>query len=140
MKIRAVGSIVIACSLILAGHTAEGRGTLGPRLREAISRSSTSTIHHAWIYLADKGGMDVRKAAPGSIVTEASLRRRMNVLPATALIDETDLPVHAQYVHALGQAGVTVQQRSKWLNAVSVRGTEEQIAACAAPPFARQIE
>ena len=140
MKIQALGSIVVACSLTFAAHTVEGKGTIGPRLQEALTRSSASAIHHAWIYLADKGGSDARKAAPGSIVTEASLRRRMNVLPATALIDETDLPVHAPYVHALGQSGVAVQQLSKWLNAVSVRGTEAQIAACAALPFVRTIE
>jgi serine protease AprX len=140
MKIRAMGSLVLACSLALAAHTAMGKATLGPRLKDAIDRSTASTIHHVWVYLADKGGKDVRKAVPGSIVTEASLRRRMNVLPTAALVDETDLPVNAEYVHELGQTGVAIQQVSKWLNAVSIHGTDEQITRCAALPFVKNIE
>jgi serine protease AprX len=140
MKIRALGSLILACFLALAAHTAEGKGTIGPRLKEAIALSSAATIHHAWVYLTDKGTADLQKAAPTSLVTESSLRRRMNVLPATALVDETDLPVQTQYVLALGQTGATVQQVSKWLNAVSVRGTEEQIARCATLPFVKNIE
>lgn len=140
MKIRALGSLILAFSLTFSAHTAEGKGTIGPRLKEAIALSSAPTIHHAWVYLTDKGTADLQKAAPASLVTESSLRRRMNVLPATALVDETDLPVQTQYVLALGQTGATVQQVSKWLNAVSVRGTEEQIARCAALPFVKNIE
>jgi hypothetical protein len=113
---------------------------LSPRLSNAIAHTSASTVHHAWVYFADKGGADLAKAAPGALVSEASLRRRMNVMPATALVDETDLPVHAPYLAKLGNSGVTVGQVSKWLNAVSIRGTAEQIARCASLPFVRSLD
>jgi hypothetical protein len=140
MKALSAATLIL---LILVGgpsQQARAQATLSPRLSSAISDTPPSAVHHAWVYLSDKGGTDVRKAAPGSLVTEASLRRRMNVMPATALVDEADLPVHAPYLAQLGASGVAVGQVSKWLNAVSIRGSAEQISRCAALPFVRSLD
>ncbi len=127
--------------LLLVGPTmARSQVTISTRLSAAIAAAPASTVHHAWIYLADKGGADLRKASPRALVSEASLRRRMNVLPADALVDETDMPVHTPYIDGLRTAGVTIGQSSKWLNAVSVYGTAEQLSVCRALPFVKTMD
>ena len=140
MNRRSIACSVIPVLLLGLYQVAMPQATLSPRLSAAISHASQSAIHHAWVYFADKGGADLKKAVPTSLVTEASLRRRMNVMPASALVDETDLPVHAPYLAQLGARGVTVGQVSKWLNAVSIRGTGEQIARCTALPFVTSLD
>ncbi len=138
-RVFTVSSVVLV--LLMTPHgKALPQATLSPRLSNAIAHTSPSTIHHAWVYFTDKGGADVKKAAPGTLVGEASLRRRLNVMPADALVDGSDLPVHTPYVTRLAASGATVGQLSKWLNAVSIRGTAEQIARCASLPFVRSLD
>jgi serine protease AprX len=140
MRTLTAASLIVLFVFMSWQPVALSQATISPRLSDAIANTPASAIHHAWIYFSDKGGAELQKAVPTALVTTASLRRRMNVMPADALVDATDLPVHAPYITDLKATGVTIGQVSKWLNAVSVYGTADQISRCQALPFVRTLD
>ncbi|HEX7573466.1 MAG TPA: S8 family serine peptidase, partial [Bacteroidota bacterium] len=67
-------------------------------------------------------------------------QRRARVLPANSLVDETDLPVSAEYIAKVTPIVTSIRQTSKWLNGVSAEATPAQISRLEALPFVREIE
>lgn len=94
----------------------------------------------SWVFFDDKGlGRGSEAAAVADFraaLPERSLARRAKV---GAEVNVNDLPVSREYVAAVEATGVTVETRSRWLNAVSVAADAEQIAALAALPFVREV-
>ena len=81
----------------------------------------------AWIYLNDKPNVAASIANPISILTQKAIDRKQN---HNVAIDERDVPVNETYISDLKlQTGITVMAKSKWFNAIHVRGTEEDINA-----------
>lgn len=81
----------------------------------------------AWIYLTDKPDVAVALANPITILTQKAIDRKQN---HNIVIDERDVPVDETYISDLKtQTGITVLAKSKWFNAVHVRGTEVDINA-----------
>ncbi|WP_296381299.1 S8 family serine peptidase [Winogradskyella sp.] len=81
----------------------------------------------AWIYLTDKPNVSAALADPISILTQKAINRKQN---HNVIIDERDVPVNESYISDLKtQIGITVLAKSKWFNAVHVRGTEADINA-----------
>ncbi|WP_458627322.1 S8 family serine peptidase [Winogradskyella sp. PC D3.3] len=81
----------------------------------------------AWVYLIDKPNVAESIANPISILTQKAIDRKQNYNIA---IDERDVPVNEAYISELkNQTGITVLAKSKWFNAVHVRGTEADINA-----------
>ena len=133
--------VVMSLSALFAAASDARGGTIGPRLTEALRGSAAAVSHLVWVSFTDKGAQKLGKTAvPSTLVTEQSLRRRANVLPKESLVDDTDLPVNESYVTQLAATGAVVQNRSKWLNAVSLRATVDQIQAIAALSFVREVE
>jgi subtilisin family serine protease len=98
-----------------------------------------------WVYFADKGHATsaAERAAVESLASAASRsqierRERRRTLPG--LFDARDLPVSAGYVRELEGMGLRVHQRSRWLNAVSVEATPEQLRSAAGLGFVERIE
>jgi serine protease AprX len=102
-----------------------------------------------WIYLKDKGPSF---PAHGSLarnpeayrtalvnVTPKALARRAKVLPPDQLIDAADLPLYQPYLDRLRAGGALLQQQSRWINAVSVLATPDQLAAISSLPFVAKI-
>jgi serine protease AprX len=93
-----------------------------------------------WVYFSDKGPhASERLSQPDSLLSAASLSRR------TALgigLSEQDLPVYAPYCAQLRASlkGRPLQQRSRWLNAVSVCLSPAEQAQVAALPFVRGLQ
>lgn len=79
----------------------------------------------AWVYLTDKENVAASIANPISILTQKAIdRKQAHAVP----IDVRDVPVNEVYISQLkAQTGVTVHSKSKWFNAVHVRGTETDI-------------
>jgi len=91
-----------------------------------------------WIFFSDKGlQMGDRGAltAARSRLSARAKKRRAKVLPADHLVDLSDLPVNSGYVQKVMQLGVRIRAVSKWLNAVSVSGTAQQLDRIQALPF-----
>ncbi|MDX1462848.1 MAG: S8 family serine peptidase [Marinirhabdus sp.] len=79
----------------------------------------------ALVFFADKSGVAAALSNPISILTQEALdRKAMHNIP----IDERDVPVTETYISQIkSQPGITVYAKSKWLNAVYVRGSEQNI-------------
>lgn len=70
-----------------------------------------------WVSLRDKQGCVFMLDNPSEFLSVRALERRQR---QGIVVDSLDLPVSEVYVQALRQAGLTVQNQSKWLNGVAV--------------------
>ncbi|WP_372754662.1 S8 family serine peptidase [Mariniflexile sp.] len=79
----------------------------------------------AWVYLKDKQNVATSIANPISILTQKAIDRKNK---HAVTIDERDVPVNETYITQLKSVtGITVKAKSKWFNAVHVRGSVEDI-------------
>ncbi len=79
----------------------------------------------AWIYLVDKENVATSIANPISILTQKAIDRKAR---HNIAIDKRDVPVNETYIAQLKNAtGIIVLAKSKWFNAVHVRGTQTNI-------------
>src|SRR5687768_5543128 len=86
-----------------------------------------------WVFLMDKGIGDAAERARAVAALEdefpaRAVERRRLRRTEPGVFDERDLPVAAAYAEAIAAAGGEVHIRSRWLNAVSVRGDRESLA------------
>ena len=100
--------------------------------------------YHAWIYFADKGlktEADLVAALQLSMdnLNERTKQRRSKTR-GLKLVDERDIPVPTEYTEKLRSTGVLIRTVSKWLNAVSVSGTLEQLRSISGFPFVKKID
>lgn len=79
-----------------------------------------------WIGFTDKAGSPWSTGRPEEFLSDRSIQRR---LKQGIAVDETDLPVNPHYVDSIVRTGAEVVHRSKWLNGITVRITNEQLAA-----------
>lgn len=98
-----------------------------------------------WVYFADKGHASEaaeRAAIEGlaAAADPAQVQRRERRRSLAGLFDARDLPVSSDYVGQLEGLGLRVHQRSRWLNAVSVEATPEQLRAAAGLACVARIE
>jgi len=79
----------------------------------------------AWVYFTDKPNATASLSNPISILTQAAIDRKAN---HSVAIDERDVPVHESYITLIkASTGITYKAKSKWFNAVHVRGLEADI-------------
>ena len=91
----------------------------------------------AWVYLTDKENVAASIANPISILTQKALDRKA---AHNVAIDERDVPVTESYISQLkNQTGITVLAKSKWFNAVHIRGQESDINVVSTIPFVDDI-
>jgi hypothetical protein len=92
----------------------------------------------AWIYFADKDNVLNAIANPITILTQKAIDRKAN---HNVAIDERDVPVNESYITQIKNAnGILVLAKSKWFNAVHVRGTESDINDLLSLEFVSFIE
>jgi hypothetical protein len=79
----------------------------------------------AWVYLLDKQDVANSIVNPITILTQKAIDRKTK---HGVVIDARDVPVNESYITQLKNAtGITVLAKSKWFNAIHVRGTETDI-------------
>lgn len=79
----------------------------------------------AWVYFTDKQNVAEAIANPISILTQKAIDRKSN---HNVAIDNRDVPVSETYITQIKNSqGIVVMSKSKWLNAIHVRGTEADI-------------
>lgn len=92
----------------------------------------------AWVYLADKENVLTAIANPITILTQEAIDRKS---AHSVIIDERDVPINENYISQLkAQTGITVMAKSKWFNAVHVRGTQTNIESLSNLSFVSSIE
>ena len=76
----------------------------------------------AWVYFSDKENVATSIANPTSILSQKAVDRKQRLGIA---IDARDVPVNESYISELkAQDDIQVLAKSKWFNAVHVRGSE----------------
>ena len=79
----------------------------------------------AWVYFKDKPSATTFLNAPLQMLSQRALDRREN---QKIVLDLKDVPIEADYVTQINAVvGIDVKAKSKWLNAVHVRGTSTLI-------------
>jgi len=102
--------------------------TKSPQLNNALLTAPTSATIPTWVFLEDKSVTpEALRAAETALTPHARARRERN-LGAGHLVDAYDIPVDADVLEQVRATGANVRHVSRWLNAVSVDATPEQIA------------
>ena len=90
-----------------------------------VTVSSLYAQEDAWVYFTDKPDADYYLNNPLEMLSQKALDRRENQGIA---LDETDVPISEAYILAVSETeGITVMAKSKWLNALHIRGTEDAV-------------
>ncbi|MBD3583620.1 S8 family serine peptidase [Flavobacterium selenitireducens] len=92
----------------------------------------------AWIYFSDKQNAQFYFDNPLEMLSQRALDRRS---AQNIALDIKDVPLTQSYVDQVDAAsGITILSRSKWLNAVHVRGFQQSINALANLSFVSSID
>ena len=92
----------------------------------------------AWVYFTDKENVETSIANPITILTQQAIDRKS---AHNITIDERDVPVNESYIDQLKmQPGITVMAKSKWFNAVHVRGSQLDLESLINLSFVASID
>lgn len=91
----------------------------------------------AWVYFKDKPSAQTFLDQPLEMLTQRALDRRIN---QNIVLDLTDVPVEQSYINQVKlSSGITIMAKSKWLNALHIRGTQSNIAALKSFSFVDKV-
>ncbi|MGM5470760.1 S8 family serine peptidase [Flavobacteriaceae bacterium LMO-SS05] len=97
-----------------------------------------SQTQDAWVYLTDKENVQSSIDNPNTILSQKAIDRKN---AHGVAIDARDVPVNESYISQLkAQTGISVMAKSKWFNAVHVRGNETDIKALSGLGFVANID
>jgi serine protease AprX len=100
-----------------------------------ISADVLAQPQRYWINFRKKDSRpSLQKSSDLLGITERALKRRAKSLPAERLIDEYDVPVSEAALSQIRQTGASIRVVSRWLNAVSVEATPQQLQLLNALP------
>lgn len=103
-----------------------------------ISISVSAQIEDAWVYFNDKPSAAYYLANPLDMLSQRALDRRTTQGIA---LDIIDVPVEQTYIDQITAAtGITVMAKSKWLNALHIRGTQVDIQALTSLGYVNYID
>ena len=99
---------------------------------------ATQAQEDAWVYFNDKPDTAFYLANPLQMLSQRALDRRAT---QGIVLDNTDVPIAQTYIDQVTvAAGITVMAKSKWLNALHVRGTQADIQSLTNLSFVTQIQ
>jgi hypothetical protein len=92
----------------------------------------------AWVYFTAKNNSQVYYSSPLKMLSQTALDRRTN---QNIALDSKDIPIDPSYIRQVKSvSGITVMAKSKWLNAIHVRGTETLINSLAKFDFVSKLD
>ena len=92
----------------------------------------------AWVYFNDKPDVAYYLANPLQMLSQRALDRRT---AQGIVLDNTDVPIAQTYIDQVtASTGITVMAKSKWLNALHVRGTQANIQSLTNLSFVSTIQ
>ena len=92
----------------------------------------------AWIYFNGKPKSQFYSNSPLEMLSQRALDRRNNQKIA---LDFKDTPIEASYISQIKSVtGITVMAKSKWLNAIHVRGEQVAINSLSIFPFVSKVD
>lgn len=133
--------LTLLCTTWLIGeHTAQP-DKFSLRLWHAYQLAQDDEPLLVWVYFTDKGPQAGAKlAALRHALSPKVVQRRLTVRAPQHLVDVADVPLEVSYVEAIRRAVWQVRHQSKWLNAISVRATKQQIAWMHSLDFVKAID
>jgi hypothetical protein len=140
VKLWTIGSSVLLCLGVARAQTPH-QGLHQDLVRLVQERGPSK----GWVFFVDKDLHAPAELAEAVDKAQAelhprALERRARRRTSPGLADVRDVPVHRAYVDQVLATGVELSIESSWLNAISVRGTEEQFRALAQLSFVDRIE
>ena len=103
-----------------------------------VANFGYAQIEDAWVYFNDKPSSATFLSNPLTMLTQRSLDRRTT---QNISLDITDVPVEQTYITQISAAtGITVMAKSKWLNALHIRGTQADIQVLTALSFVNNVK
>lgn len=103
-----------------------------------LSFYSRAQIQDALVFFTDKENVAASIANPISMMTQAAIVRKTN---QGIDIDERDVPLNETYKATVSNStGITVLAKSKWMNAIYVRGSQSNIENLEDLSFVSEIE
>ena len=106
-----------------------------------IPASQAQESTKTWIFFTDKldKAGKTMTVEPGYVSERAMVRRQMRGTPGMeAIFDWQDAPVSPDYVKQLETMNIAIEQRSRWLNAVTAWVNEDQLRRITALEFVRK--
>ncbi|MFT5072391.1 MAG: subtilisin family serine protease [Chitinophagales bacterium] len=98
----------------------------------------TFSQEDAWVYFTAKNNSQVYYDAPLTMLSQRSLDRREN---QGIELDSKDIPIDNSYINSVKSvSGITVMAKSKWLNAIHVRGTQTAINSLKNSDFVSKVD
>ena len=92
----------------------------------------------AWVYFNAKPSSQLYFDSPQQMLSPRALDRRAN---QNIVLDFKDIPIELTYISQVkATAGIIVMAKSKWLNAIHVRGTQAEINSLALFSFVSKID
>lgn len=136
----------LGLSLALPSHTQSiapvPRSKLHPDMARVVAELGAQA--RGWVFFTDKALAD--EGARSSALAEARARlspraieRRRARRSLPGLVDEHDVALAPAYLDAVRATGAEIRVESRWLNAVSVRGTLAQLEALTELPFVERV-
>lgn len=98
---------------------------------------SVGQIEDAWVYFTDKPQSNYYLNNPLEMLSQRALDRRLN---QNISLDYTDVPIHQPYVDSISNSNVLVLAKSKWLNAIHIRGTFDDITDLSNLSFVESVD
>ena len=106
-----------------------------------VAADVTPQSQHYWILFHNKDVLSSPQKNPTLLgITDRSLKRRAKSLPPDRLIDEFDFPISESALNQIKQTGVKIRVVSRWLNAVSVEASPQQLQLLNALPSVSQSD
>lgn len=103
-----------------------------------VNSSIYAQIEDAWVYFTDKPDEAYYLANPIEMLTQRALDRRTN---QNIALDSRDIPISQAYINSITAAnGITVMAKSKWLNALHIRGLQSDIQALVSLSFVDSVD
>ncbi|MBQ34348.1 MAG: hypothetical protein CMG32_05845 [Candidatus Marinimicrobia bacterium] len=100
-------------------------------------------FYRVWIFFNDK---TEGESTPDNVFQKVldnlddRARMRRSKVRHFSLVDNRDIPVSTKYIEEVRSSGILIRTVSKWLNAVSVSGTIEQLRSISGFPFVKKID
>lgn len=117
---------------------------ISQNLQKKIEQGSQDKLK-VWIFFRDKGIFTLEQYHKALTKAEANLterarKRRLKVMELGNLVDFNDLPIHQDYVKAVSEFGVKHRATSRWLNAISVEASSQQLIQIAELDFVSHLK
>ena len=92
----------------------------------------------AWVYFNDKPDAAFYMSNPLQMLSQRALDRRTS---QGISLNESDVPISTNYIdQVVATNGITVMAKSRWLNALHIRGSLSDIQTLNSLPFVNRIE